>query len=176
MPVSIRAPYSAASLSYSAPGSRHPQSRLTASKWWPAAGHRSRSMPRRCLRPRRISSTSPTAPTRRPGGRGKRRGPPPRRWRAPRRHTTPRFFMAAGGTSRVADRCPVPWHVHGRGPGVNPQLQLNWILLDFGRRSSSVERRARELFRPISRSTANCRKSPSLSHGTTSASTPAGRA
>src|SRR4029434_5131482 len=32
------------------------------------------------------------------------------------------------------------------GAGVNPQLQLEWILLDFGRRSSSVERRAQELF------------------------------
>jgi len=57
------------------------------------------------------------------------------------------FFMAVGGTSRVADRAPPPVGTFTiEGAGVNPQLQLNWILLDFGRRSSSVERRAQELF------------------------------
>jgi outer membrane protein len=57
------------------------------------------------------------------------------------------FFMAAGGTSRVADQGPPPLGTFTiEGPGVNPQLQLNWILLDFGRRSSTVERRGQELF------------------------------
>jgi outer membrane protein len=57
------------------------------------------------------------------------------------------FFMAAGGTSRVADQAPPPLGTFTiEGPGVNPQLQLNWILLDFGRRSSTVERRGQELF------------------------------
>jgi outer membrane protein len=57
------------------------------------------------------------------------------------------FFMAVAGTSRVADRAPPPVGTFTiEGAGVNPQLQLNWILLDFGRRSSSVERRAQELF------------------------------
>ena len=93
-----------------------------------------------------ISSTSPTAPIRRPGGRGKRRGPPPRRWGAPRRHTTPPFFY--GGRRHLAGRrrCPSLGTFTIEGAGISPQLQLNWILLDFGRRSSSVERRAQELF------------------------------
>jgi outer membrane protein len=55
------------------------------------------------------------------------------------------FFMAVGGISRVADRTPLGTFTV-EGSGVNPQLQLEWILLDFGRRSSSVERRAQELF------------------------------
>ena len=56
------------------------------------------------------------------------------------------FLMAAGGTSRDADGGPSLGTFTIEGPGVSPQLQLNWILLDFGRRSSSVERRAQELF------------------------------
>jgi outer membrane protein TolC len=57
------------------------------------------------------------------------------------------FFMAAGGTSRVADQAPAPFGTFTiEGPGVTPQLQLNWVLLDFGRRSSAVERRGQELF------------------------------
>ena len=56
------------------------------------------------------------------------------------------FFMAAGGTSRVADQAPPPLGTFTiEGPGVNPQLQLTWILLDFGRRSSGVERRNQQL-------------------------------
>jgi len=55
------------------------------------------------------------------------------------------FFMAVGGTSRVADQTS-KGTITVEGPGVNPQLQLEWILLDFGRRRSSVERRAQELF------------------------------
>jgi outer membrane protein TolC len=57
------------------------------------------------------------------------------------------FLMAAGGTSRVADQAPPPLGTFTiEGPGVSPQLQLNWILLDFGRRRSTVERRGQELF------------------------------
>ena len=55
-------------------------------------------------------------------------------------------FMAAGGTSRVADQAPSLGTFTVEGLGVNPRLQLNWILLDFGRRSGSVERRGQELF------------------------------
>jgi outer membrane protein len=54
--------------------------------------------------------------------------------------------MAAGGTSRVTDRAPSgPFTVEG--PGVNPKLQLDWILLDFGRRRAGVERGGQELLR-----------------------------
>jgi outer membrane protein len=57
------------------------------------------------------------------------------------------FLMAAGGTSRVADQAPPSVGTFTvEGPGVNPKLQLNWILLDFGRRSSSVDRGGQELF------------------------------
>src|SRR5206468_5440742 len=55
------------------------------------------------------------------------------------------FAMANGGTSRETHAAPGGTFTV-EGPGVNPQLQLNWILLDFGRRSSSVDRRAQELF------------------------------
>jgi outer membrane protein TolC len=48
------------------------------------------------------------------------------------------FLMAAGGTSRDADGGPSLGTFTIEGPGVSPQLQLNWILLDFGRRSSLV--------------------------------------
>ncbi len=58
------------------------------------------------------------------------------------------FAMAAGGTSRVADHAPPPVGTFTvEGPGVNPRLQLNWILLDFGRRRSAVERGGQELLR-----------------------------
>jgi outer membrane protein len=58
------------------------------------------------------------------------------------------FLMAVGGTSRVADRAPPPVGTFTvAGPSVTPQLQLNWILVDFGRRSSSVERGAQDLFK-----------------------------
>jgi outer membrane protein len=56
------------------------------------------------------------------------------------------FLMAAGGTSRVADGAPSLGTFTIEGPGVNPKLQLNWILLDFGRRHSNVERGGQELF------------------------------
>jgi len=58
------------------------------------------------------------------------------------------FAMARGGTSRVADHAPPPVGTFTvEGPGVNPRLQLDWILLDFGRRRSAVERGSQELFR-----------------------------
>ena len=58
------------------------------------------------------------------------------------------FAMARGGTSRVADQAPPPVGTFTvEGPGVNPRLQLDWILLDFGRRRSGVERGGQELFR-----------------------------
>jgi outer membrane protein len=58
------------------------------------------------------------------------------------------FAMARGGTSRVADQAPPPVGTFTvEGPGVNPQLQLNWILLDFGRRRAGVERGGQNLLR-----------------------------
>jgi len=58
------------------------------------------------------------------------------------------FAMARGGTSRVADRAPPPVGTFTvEGPGVNPRLQLDWILLDFGRRRSAVDRGSQDLFR-----------------------------
>src|SRR2546428_264901 len=47
--------------------------------------------------------------------------------------------MASGGTSREVHPSTGGTFTT-EGPGVNPQLQLNWILLDFGRRGASVER------------------------------------
>jgi outer membrane protein TolC len=58
------------------------------------------------------------------------------------------FAMASGGTSRVTDQAPPPIGTFTvEGPGVNPKLQLDWILLDFGRRRSTVERGGQELLR-----------------------------
>ena len=58
------------------------------------------------------------------------------------------FLMAAGGTSRIADKAPPQVGTFTvEGPGVTPGVQLNWILLDFGRRSSDVEGRGQDLFR-----------------------------
>ncbi|HKF47205.1 MAG TPA: TolC family protein, partial [Terracidiphilus sp.] len=57
------------------------------------------------------------------------------------------FLLAAGGTSRLVDHGPPPIGTFTvTGPGVTPRLQLNWILLDFGRRSSNVERSGQDLF------------------------------
>ena len=56
------------------------------------------------------------------------------------------FAMANGGTSRETHAAPGGTFTT-EGPGVNPQLQLNWILLDFGRRHASVERGGQELLR-----------------------------
>ncbi len=56
------------------------------------------------------------------------------------------FAMAAGGTSREAHVSPAGTFTT-EGPGVDPQLQLNWILLDFGRRRAGVERGGQELLR-----------------------------
>src|SRR3989454_2236858 len=58
------------------------------------------------------------------------------------------FAMARGGTSRVADQAPPRVGTFTvEGPGVNPKLQLDWILLDFGRRRAGVERGGQELVR-----------------------------
>ncbi len=56
------------------------------------------------------------------------------------------FAMASGGPSREAHAAPGGTFTT-EGPGVNPQLQLNWILLDFGRRRANVERGGQELLR-----------------------------
>src|SRR3989442_6498050 len=56
------------------------------------------------------------------------------------------FAMAAGGTSRVADPAPPPGRTFTvEGPGVDPPLQLDWILLDFRRRRAAVEHGRSEL-------------------------------
>ncbi|HMJ62586.1 MAG TPA: TolC family protein [Bryobacteraceae bacterium] len=58
------------------------------------------------------------------------------------------FFMASGGASREVHEATAPVGTFtSEGPGITPQLQLNWILLDFGRRGSSVERSAQNLFK-----------------------------
>ena len=55
-------------------------------------------------------------------------------------------FLANGGTSRVADQGPVPIGTFTiEGPSATPALQLTWIILDFGRRSSTVERSSQQL-------------------------------
>ena len=109
MPVSMRAPYSAASPSYSAPW--QPPPTVTVNPLQVVAGRRTPVPVIPTLSTvRRISSTSPTARTHRPGGCGKKRGPPPARWRAPRRSTTPRFFLwlsAAPRASPIGARHPL---------------------------------------------------------------------
>ena len=58
------------------------------------------------------------------------------------------FAMARGGASRVADQAPPPVGTFTvEGPGVTPKLQLDWILLDFGRRRANVERGGQDLLR-----------------------------
>ena len=52
--------------------------------------------------------------------------------------------LASGGTSRTSHASPGGTFTD-EGPGVNPQLQLRWILLDFGRRRASVERGGQEV-------------------------------
>src|SRR6185436_13445984 len=56
------------------------------------------------------------------------------------------FAMASGGATREAHVSPGGTFTT-QGPGVNPQLQLTWILLDFGRRRAGVERGGQELLR-----------------------------
>ena len=56
------------------------------------------------------------------------------------------FALAAGGTSREAHVSPAGTFT-AEGPGVDPRLQLNWILLDFGRRRAGVDRGGEELLR-----------------------------
>ncbi len=48
--------------------------------------------------------------------------------------------MAAAGTSRVVEKAGTSLGaVPVTGPALTPQLQLSWLLLDFGRRESAVE-------------------------------------
>jgi outer membrane protein TolC len=55
-------------------------------------------------------------------------------------------FLANGGTSRVADQAPSPFGTFTvEGPSATPALQLTWIIVDFGRRSSTVERSSQQL-------------------------------
>ena len=147
MPVSTRAPYSAASPSYSAPWQPPPtvtvnRAQVVAGRRTPVPvdpdvvygpadlidfAHRSNPETRRVWEEARAAASQVA--------------------RAEAEYYPTLFFMATGGTSRVADRATPPIGTFTvTGSGVTPQLQLEWILLDFGRRSSSVERRAQELF------------------------------
>ena len=147
MPVSIRAPYSAASPSYSAPWQPPPtvtvnRLQTVANRRTPVPvdpdavygladlidfAHRTNPETRRAWEEARAAAAQVA--------------------RAEAAYYPTLFFMAVGGTSRIADRATPPIGTFTvTGAGVNPQLQLEWILLDFGRRSSSVERRAQELF------------------------------
>jgi outer membrane protein len=55
------------------------------------------------------------------------------------------FLLAAGGGERAAFPSPMG-NFTVEGPTVRPEAQLQWILLDFGRRSSDVERSGEDLF------------------------------
>src|SRR5262249_40942414 len=147
MPVSMRAPYSAASPSHWAPGQPPPTvtvtrlqvvaNRRTPVPVDPDAGHGLADL---------IGFAHRTNPeTRRAWEEARAAAAEVARVEA--EYSPPLFFIAVGGPSRVAGRGPPPLGTFTvEGPGVTPQLQLNWILLDFGRRSSSVDRRAQELF------------------------------
>src|SRR5215471_11094042 len=139
MPVSIRAPYSAASPSYSAPWQPPP---TVAVNRLQVMANRRTPVP---VDPDAVYGLADLIDF------AHRTNPETRRaWEAARAEAAyypTLFFMAVGGTSRIADRATPPIGTFTvTGAGVNPQLQLEWILLDFGRRSSSVERRAQELF------------------------------
>jgi outer membrane protein TolC len=54
--------------------------------------------------------------------------------------------MAKGGTSRIAIGAPMVGTITLTGPSLRPEVQLDWILLDFGRRSSEVDARREGLF------------------------------
>src|SRR5262249_53202854 len=142
MPVSIRAPYSAASPSYSAPW--RPPPTVTVNRLQTVANRRT-PVP---VDPDAVYGLADLIDF------AHRTNPETRRaWEEARAAGTEAayyptlFFMAVGGTSRIADRAtPSIGTFTVTGAGVNPQLQLEWILLDFGRRSSSVDRRAQKLF------------------------------
>ena len=147
LPVPIRAPYTAAPLSYSAP-------------WRPAPALATN--PAQMLAARAV--TVPIDPSAVYGladliDFAHRSNPETRRMWEEARATAAQvgrteaayyptlFLLAAGGTSRVADHAVPPIGTFTvEGPAVNPKLQLNWILLDFGRRSSNVERSGQDLF------------------------------
>jgi outer membrane protein len=147
LPVPIRAPYTAAPLSYSAPW-RPPPALATNPAQMLAAravtvpidpstvygladlidfAHRSNPETRRMWEEARATAAQVG--------------------RAEAAYYPTLFLLAAGGPSRVVDHGPPPIGTFTvEGPGVNPKLQLNWILLDFGRRSSNVERSGQDLF------------------------------
>jgi outer membrane protein len=145
MPVSVRAPYGAASPSYSTPW--QPPPTVTVNRAQVAAGRRA-PVP---VDPDAVYGLADLIDF------AHRTNPETRRaWeearaaaaqvaRAEAAYYPTLFLLAVGGTSRVADRTPAGTFTV-TGAGVNPQLQLEWILLDFGRRSSGVDRRAQELF------------------------------
>src|SRR5262249_4006692 len=54
-------------------------------------------------------------------------------------------LLGAGGSERAAFPSPMG-NFTVVGPTVRPEAQLQWILLDFGRRSSDVERSREDLF------------------------------
>ena len=146
LPVSTRAPYSAAPSSYSAPWQPPPtvtinRPQVVAGRRTPVPvdpdavygladlidfAHRTNPETRRAWEEARAAAAQVA--------------------RAEAAYYPTLFLMAAGGTSRVADGGPSLGTFTIEGPGINPQLQLNWILLDFGRRGSSVDRRGQELF------------------------------
>ena len=145
MPVSIRAPYSAASPSYSTPWQPPPtvtvnRLQTVANRRTPVPvdpdavygladlidfAHRTNPETRRAWEEARAAAAQVA--------------------RAEAAYYPTLFLLAVGGTARVGDRTPAGTFTV-EGSGVTPQLQLEWILLDFGRRSSSVDRRAQELF------------------------------
>ena len=147
LPVPIRAPYSAAPLSYSTPWRPPPAvaanpAQMVAARMGtvpvdPSAvygladlidfAHRSNPETRRAWEEARAAAAQVG--------------------RAEAAYYPTLFLMATGGTSRVADQAPPSVGTFTvEGPGVSPKLQLNWILLDFGRRRSNVERGGQELF------------------------------
>src|SRR5499433_4250101 len=128
MPVSIRAPYSAASPSYSAPW--HPPPTVTVNRLQMVANRRA-PVP---VDPDAVYGLADLIDF------AHRTNPETRRaWeearaaaaqvaRAEAAYYPTLFFMAVGGASRVADRGPAPLGTFTiEGQGVNPQLQLEWI-------------------------------------------------
>ena len=147
MPVSIRAPYSAASPSYSAPW--QPPPTVTVNRLQTVANRRT-SVP---VDPDAVYGLADLIDF------AHRTNPETRRaWEEARaaaaqvarveaEYYPTLFLMAAGGSSRVVDHGPPPIGTFTvEGPGITPKLQLNWILLDFGRRNSNVERSGQDFF------------------------------
>jgi outer membrane protein len=147
LPVPVRAPYSAAPLSYSAPW--QPPPALTANRVQVVAG-RGTPVPVDASAVYGLADLIDFAHRANPETRRaweEARAAAAQVGRAEAAYYPTLFLMAAGGTSREADQAPPPVGTFTvEGPGVTPKLQLNWILLDFGRRRSNVERSGQELF------------------------------